>query len=204
MRENRALELLVREHPELGVEFEGMLVRVVSSGASREQARRQGMEWGRNTLAPYLARYSRRASEASLSSYTETMIDVLETLAARDADACYSILFGAGPVTPPTDEQGRRLGEAMAAVLESALGDPQREVGAGEGDRLVEDLVARLQRRHGDAFVMDLQLLAQPLAPGVDRATVCAATLEMYREALRTPDGRRGRLLRHLLGADAA
>jgi hypothetical protein len=204
MSENRALELLVREHPELGDQFEGMLVRVVSSGASRDEARKQGMEWGRSTLAPYLERYSRRASEESLSSYTETMIEVLETMGSRDPDACYGILFGAGPLTSPTDAQGHRLSDAMAAVIESALEDPQREVAPGEGDRLIEDLVARLQGRHGDAFVEELQLLARPMDRDVDRAVVCATTLEMYREVMRMPDGRRGRTLRHLLGSEGA
>jgi hypothetical protein len=204
MSENRALELLVREHPELGDQFEGMLVRVVSSGASRDEARKQGMAWGRSTIAPYVARYSRRASAESLSAYTATMIEILETLAARDAQACYGILFGAGSVTPPSDAQSRRLVDAMAALIESALSDPQQEVSPGEGDRLLEDLVARLQARHGDAFIADLQLLARPLERGVDRAAVCTATLEMYREVMTMPEARRGRLLRHMLGAEGA
>src|SRR5437867_3091030 len=77
LHENRAFSLVVSEHPEVGQQFEAMMVEVARSGGSADLARARGLEWGRNVLGPYFSQYAPRASDESLTSYVSTLVRVL-------------------------------------------------------------------------------------------------------------------------------
>ena len=78
IRENRTLAALASKQPEIGDQFEALMVEVVRTGGSAEQARARSREWGRTVVGPYFAQYAPLASDQALVGYAMALVDMLE------------------------------------------------------------------------------------------------------------------------------
>ena len=81
----------------------------------------------------------------------------------------------------------------MSEIIVTAPDGPTIE-GAADAADLLEGVAGTLAERYGD----DFQMLATPEDPGVDRARVCAMTLDLYTEILALPKDDSVRLLRSM------
>jgi hypothetical protein len=94
-----------------------------------------------------------------------------------------------------------RMSQAMAAVLQSARTAPAEPVPASQVAFRLSLLAERMRREHGDELRTALASIGLP-APAADPATMCAATVALYRTALAFPDGERETLLRCLFAPE--
>ena len=183
--------LLLADNPTLREPLQRAVVKALEPGQ-----REQGRAAIRELVATVLPTYLPRASDEALVNFVRQLTRTLRTLASADPDRCYRYLFPkvSGPANLGKDDGLEELDKAVRGVVESALSRPLQPLERSGPDSTLEDVVARLATRYGN----DVRVLQRPEAPGVDRAKVCALSIDLYSEVLSLPTQEAGRVLRFL------
>lgn len=202
LKKNPVFSLLIARHPEVESGFIAIVEESVKKGETAEQAKQRGIVWGHSTIGKFLPQYLPLASDAALIGFTTKTVELLDRVAAKSTDACWVSLFG-------TAEQQHALADelmppdllpvmmsAMEGVLRSAIESPAAADPNANPDQLLELLVTGLVEKQGPELAQTLQALANPTAPGVDKAALCHASRAMFREALGMPAPQNALVLR--------
>lgn len=195
---------LVSAHPASRPGLESALLQAVREGAGGDRARAVAFRRAQGTIQDYFQDDVVVAGDGPVERYLGAMVQVLNELARHEGDPCYWLLTGSASDASQSlgqvpDERILALSEAMGKVVASAAESPRAIPLPSEGDALMEQLLLRLQARHGPGFMDALDAVSNANSPDVDRAMVCGVTTEMYREILRMPEDYRGPLIRYLL-----
>ena len=183
--------LLLADNPTLREPMRKALVKGLEPGN-----REQGVAAVRALVASVIPAYLPKASDEALVTFTGSMVRTLRKLASTDPDRCYRYLFPkvSGPPAFGKEDGLEELLNAMRVVVESTRSRPHQPLERSDPGSALGNVVARLATRHGN----DVLLLQQPEAPGVDRAKVCALTIDLYSEVLSLSTQEAGRALRFL------
>jgi|GEM_PF-6950925 len=181
---------ILTDHPALREPMEQALAAGMQSGG-----RQQAVAAARGLIEQVFPAYLAKASDDGLRDYATTTVAVLKKFQAKDPLRCFQFLHpGVAGAATPTDEEGRRdLYDLMVRLVTNAPDVPPSEQAEDAAD-LLEGVTATLAERYGDG----LQALATPEAPDVDRAQVCAMTIDLYAEILTLPDEDAARVLRSM------
>lgn len=204
---NPVLAVLSARDPALRPRFHDLLRDLNRRGVSQAEAEAEAFAFGQSLVGPVFQESLPNASGEALVAYTSAMVGVLDKLKGSNDAGCYAFVTGSAPAGDQplsqliaTDDQ-QRMSSAMAAVLESALAEPAEPVPASQVGFRLSLLAERMRREHGDELVTALASVGLP-APAADPATMCAATVALYRTALAFPDGERETLLRCLFAPE--
>jgi hypothetical protein len=138
------------------------------------------------------------ASDDALLPFTREMVANMRTLQPK-GDNCFRFLFPqvSGPIDVTEffdkDEQQRSL-DVLASVIESSGAHPLQPPPPTEMQAKLAPILTAMYQEFG----ADTQMLANPGAPGVDRAKVCAITISLYERILRLPEHDAGLVMRGL------
>jgi hypothetical protein len=203
------LSVLAARDPELRSRFQALLTDLTHRGVSQAEAEAEAFAFGQSLVGPVFQESLPNASGEALVAYATAMVGVLDELRGRNDAGCYAFVTGQAPEGDQpisqligADDQAR-MSSAMAAVLESAHAAPAEPVPSSQVAFRLSLLAERMRREHGDEMVAALASVGLP-APAVDPATMCAATVALYRTALAFPDGERETLLRCLFAPEPA
>jgi hypothetical protein len=201
-KQERDVEELLRDEPLFAavLEDEPSLREPLRSGllgALRSGRRGEAVPVGQRVLSPALWRYVPRASNAAAVDLGRALAATLADLRSRDPQQCYRFLFPgvAGPVSGGLARDERLLAALGSAALSARDGSAE-PLDRRAARRQVDAAFARLRERHGRA----VDVLTSAQSPGVDRAGVCAMTIELYSEIAALPPEAGGPALRHVLG----
>jgi len=155
----------------------------------------------RSAIAAATKKHAFKASDEALVMLFEVILDQADRVKSNP-EMCYRLFF---PEPSRFVDYSKvfdqtllnREQKALESVLRTAAENPQRTVPteADVSDALTT-LEKNLTKRRG-LKEDDLQLLANPTAPGADRGKVCATFITMFREILSLPKDR-GPLLRFM------
>lgn len=141
------------------------------------------------------------ASDEAAARYMRVMVQEMTELQMNDGgDLCYQFLF---PQAGQSLDISQYISEAtkqadltaLSAVVRTSAVAPQEIPKEEDVSALLESVVNILVQRYGQ----DVALLQNPVAPGVDKAKVCAIMIEMYTQILQLPPTQGGKLIRYLL-----
>jgi hypothetical protein len=198
-----SFRLITRDHPELMAEFVDFMLITQREGRSRDEAYQLGMRWGREHLAPYFVTYIPRASDASARAYGAAFTAILDTLRKADVRACSQWLFGLAPGDTPSSfrlpqRQEQALGRAVENVIRSAQTASVASVDSARGMALMENVLARIGREHGDSALDLVYMLDEPYLLQGEHRLACDATHLLYTTILQLPADDIGPLLRYM------
>ena len=202
---DRVFSLLAKQHPQFEEQFTDLVVGLAREGASPEVVQDKVGTFSRSTVSGYFARYAGHASAQALTDYISAMVDTLDHLRRTDPEGCYEFLYGAGVSAMKRQlplGYSQRLSSSMADAIETALRDPQAQPDAAESESLLAELKQRLAATHDEEFMQNVAELAHAKTSTADRAALCTATVEMFREISRTSEPDRSLLVRRLVGSD--
>jgi hypothetical protein len=128
------------------------------------------------------------ASDEALLPFTREMVANMRALQPK-GDSCFRFLFPqvSGPVDTGQffgQEAQQRSLDVLAAVIESSAVNPTPPPPPTEMQLKLAPILSAMFQEFG----ADTQMLADPGAPGVDRAKVCAITISLYERILRLPE----------------
>jgi hypothetical protein len=148
-------------------------------------------------------KYMPRCSDKALVRYIRVTTDEIEEISKKDAKAGFDFLFpkpGAYLDVQPllSDATSKEDLAALADVIATGAGAKPQEVDTARANELLSTIVS-------DIGLERVKLLADPNAPGVDKAEIVATTAELYRRVLELPEADAALVLRVMFAtADAA
>ena len=198
--------LLAERHPEFRAGWIALGDSLIRAGASLEDSRRAGEDWGRIQFSQYLTMYIPHASDEAVLAHFSLYHEILHVLES-DADLCYRYAMGlgfgeSGGVTNKlTPEMVQRSLEVVSEVIESALTSPQSAPDVEYAEGLVEALLIAMVEKHGEEFVMVLAMEGDPAAASAEtRRAVTDAYIALYDAAAELSESDRSIFFRYSLG----
>ncbi|HKT46661.1 MAG TPA: hypothetical protein VJP87_03985 [Candidatus Acidoferrales bacterium] len=154
-----------------------------------------------DVLAPTLPRYMPRASDASVSAYTQFMAGYLAQLDETDTEACYAVLYPTkfgrpGLATKYADDKTKQeMLAILTQIIESAMKNPQPAPAKEEAGQLLHPILAALVEKHGS----DVRLLNATPRDATERKKVCDMTTGLFVQIAALPRSNGSMVLRSLM-----
>ena len=140
-----------------------------------------------------------RADDASVIKYVATSVQEMQTLQRQDPQRCFRFLFphvsgGVNLAEALSPQLNQQDADAMEKLLLDSTGT-ERAVDMTEARRNLQQLIAPLYAKWGDK----LKQLNMPADAAVDRAAMCAMSIDLYSAILALPDKQAANLLRKMM-----
>ncbi|RPE02183.1 hypothetical protein BBB56_07755 [Candidatus Pantoea deserta] len=152
----------------------------------------------RGWLADVINQRLMRAPDAAVVNYIGVSVDVMQALGKRDPQLCFRFLYpqvsGGVNLVKTLPSLNTREAEAMEQLLLASRG-PELPVDQPQAQQDLQRIVAGLYKKWGDK----LQQLNLPADTAVDRSSMCAMSVDLYRTILALPDKNAANLLRRMV-----
>jgi hypothetical protein len=188
LREDPFLAAIVADMPSLREPIRKIVVRTIDAGQAAHLT-----DFVLATMTPLMPRYVSRASDAAVVAMARSLVAELKERKARDPEDCYRALFPevAGPVRLrlPGNRDG---GSAIRQIVATARA-PGAQARPGNAAALAR-VHAALRAQYG----AQVEVLARPQAPDVDRQLVCSVTTDLYDGIVQLPEADAAGALRQM------
>ncbi|MDO5686301.1 MAG: hypothetical protein Q4G42_02765 [Neisseria sp.] len=137
-----------------------------------------------------LQKYIVRTSDTALRNYLNALTIQLKTLRAHDPNLCYHILYqpqGRLEEMNKVLQQSRRQEQAVMSALNQVIldYDPARPLPSeAETQIYLEATFLKISEKYG----ADAGMLANPTAPGTDKAKLCDMSIDLFDTLMAYPD----------------
>lgn len=167
----------------------------VRQGETPQQATGELRGW----LADLINQRLMRAPDAVVINYIRVSVDAMQALGKRDSQLCFRFLYpqvsgGVNLAKTLPSALNTQDAEAMEQLLLASRG-PDLPVDQPQAQQDLQRIVAKLYKKWGDK----LQQLNMPADTAVDRSSMCAMSVDLYRAILALPDKHAANLLRRMV-----
>jgi hypothetical protein len=193
LRDDAFLAAIVTDMPSLRAPVRAALLRALAAGQSGNVT-----DFVLATMTPLMPSYVARASDAAVVAMARSLVAELKEREAQDPEDCYRALFPhvAGPARLRVlgDREG---GQALRLIVETARAPgAQRRAGSPAA-------LARVYTALREQYGAQVEVLARPQAPDVDRRLVCSVTTDLYDGIVHLPEADAAGALRQMFEAAA-
>ena len=187
--------VLQTQEPALWLLLTQELTRRINAGEPVKQATGELRGW----LIDVINQRLMRGTDRAVINYIAVSVEEMQALNARDPSLCFRFLYpqvngGVNLVNILPPSLNHKEAEAMELLLLNST-PQQQPMDSTLAQRDLEQVVAQLYQRWGDK----LQQLNMPADTAVDRSSMCAMSIDLYRAILALPDKRAANLLRRMI-----